>query len=68
MKATMKTALNTHDVNPELLGGTAEMSKYRVWPDGTVQDSEDPPHSWMSDDYLIVDAVDEDSACAQVNL
>lgn len=33
--------------------------KYRVWPDGTVQDASEEPYNWMSDDYLIVEAENE---------
>ncbi len=36
---------------------------FRVWPDGTVQCTEDgAPHSWMSDDYRVVEAIDESRA------
>ena len=36
---------------------------YRVWPDGTVQSSEDgEPYSWMSDDFMVIHAADEDEA------
>jgi hypothetical protein len=36
---------------------------YRVWPDGTVQMVEDgAPYSWMSDDYRLVLAADEEAA------
>lgn len=35
---------------------------FRVWPDSTVQDSDDEPHDWMSDDYMIVWARDEADA------
>lgn len=38
------------------------MTRYRVWPDGTVQEAWEPPHSWMSDDYEYVDAHDEHDA------
>jgi hypothetical protein len=41
--------------------------KYRVWPDGTVQDAEDTPHGYMSDDYLEVWAVDMDTAADLAN-
>jgi hypothetical protein len=42
------------------------MDKYRVWPDGTVQAFEDgEPYSWMSDDYAVVDAYNEDDAVAK---
>lgn len=38
-------------------------SLYRVWPDGTVQDvDEGEPYPWMSDDFLLVIAPDEDAA------
>lgn len=42
------------------------MSMYRVWPDGTVQDSEEPAHSYMSDDYQTVAATSESAAYYQV--
>ena len=36
---------------------------FRVWPDGTVQPVEDgDPYSWMSDDYVVVEADNEDEA------
>ena len=36
---------------------------HRVWPDGTVQSSEDgAPYSWMSDDFMTIHAADEDEA------
>ena len=43
------------------------MGAYRVWPDGTVQDAEDTPYSWMSDDYTVVNAESEESAIRQCN-
>ena len=43
------------------------MDAYRVWPDGTVQDAEDTPYSWMSDDYTVVNAESEESAIRQCN-
>lgn len=43
--------------------GSDGKSTYRVWPDGTVQATEDgEPYSWMSDDFMEVDAMDEDEA------
>ena len=39
-----------------------KMNLYRVWPDGTVQDADDEPYSWLSDDYMLVHALDEDNA------
>ena len=36
---------------------------YRVWPDGTVQSIEDgEPYSWMSDDFIVIHAKNEDEA------
>ena len=43
------------------------MNRYRVWPDGTVQELSDEPYSWMSDDYLVVDAEDECDAVVKAN-
>lgn len=37
-----------------------ELEPYRVWPDGTVQDTSEEPYRWMSDDLQIVYAKDED--------
>ncbi len=38
-------------------------SFFRVWPDGTVQAVEDgSPYSWMSDDYMVVEARSEAAA------
>ena len=40
-----------------------QSNEYRVWPDGTLQDvSEGPAYSWMSDDYVIIEADDETAA------
>lgn len=41
---------------------SAPLYRYRVWPDGTVQDLDDEPHRWMSDDYEVVSAADEEEA------
>jgi len=36
---------------------------YRVWPDGTVQSVEEgAAYTWMSDDYMRVEATSEDEA------
>lgn len=35
---------------------------FRVWPDGTVQDSCEEPYDWKSDDYQIVEAESEEAA------
>ena len=41
---------------------------YRVWPDGIVQASEGgEPYSWMSDDFMLIHAVDEDEARSLAN-
>ena len=43
--------------------GNDEQLAYRVWPDGTVQATEDgEPYSWMSDDFMVIRAADEDEA------
>jgi hypothetical protein len=37
-----------------------ELIRWRVWPDGTVQECDgEPPYSHMSDDYMLVDAFTE---------
>ena len=41
--------------------------KYRVWPDGTVQEEHETPYSWLSDDYQIVEAEDEEDALRKVS-
>jgi len=39
------------------------MVSYRVWPDGTVQAVEEgAAYTWMSDDYMRVEATSEDEA------
>lgn len=38
------------------------LEEYRVWPDGTTQNAEEPPYLSMSDDYTIVKAVSEQRA------
>lgn len=35
---------------------------FRVWSDGTVQDTEEDPHRWMSDDFVIAWAYNEAEA------
>lgn len=45
---------------------TKDLQFYRVWPDGTVQDSEDRPYEWKSDDYLMVEADSEEEALERV--
>lgn len=39
---------------------------FRVWPDGTVQEADEPVYSHMSDDYVLAWAYDEDTANASV--
>lgn len=46
----------------------ADTVKYRVWPDGTVQEEHETPYNWLSDDYQIVEAEDEEDALGKVNL
>ena len=38
------------------------LTRYRVWPDGTVQEGAESPYAWMSDDFEYVDATDEEQA------
>jgi hypothetical protein len=38
------------------------LNKFRVWPDGTAQWVGEPAYSWMSDDYEVVVANDEEDA------
>lgn len=47
-----------------------ELEKFRVWPDGTVQQVSGPEsiYSWMSDDYQVVEAVDEEDALRKARL
>lgn len=40
------------------------MFTYRIWPDGTIQESHEAPYSWMSDDYIYIDADSEEEALA----
>jgi hypothetical protein len=35
---------------------------YRVWPDGTTQEQEEEPYQWMSDDFVVVAADNEEEA------
>lgn len=36
------------------------MSEYRIWQNGTIQDVQDgEPHSWASDDFMVVVAGNE---------
>lgn len=41
---------------------------FRVWPDGTVQEADQAAYSWMSDDYALVWAYNEDEALNQANV
>lgn len=39
------------------------LAAFRVWPDDTVQAVDDgAPYSWLSDDFLVVQAADEEAA------
>ena len=49
----------THAINPQRY---YDQTCFRVWPDGTIQDVEETPHSHMSDDYCHVWAYSEDEA------
>lgn len=41
---------------------------YRVWPDGTVQDANEQCYPFLSDDYIVVQALDEEDADYLVNV
>ena len=45
-----------------------KLEKFRVWPDGTVQQVSEPIYSWMSDDYQVVEAADEEDALRKARL
>jgi hypothetical protein len=51
-------------IEPDTTGmGFYDEEPFRVWPGGAAQRVEDgPPNSWMSDDYAIVFARDEEHA------
>ena len=52
---------NTYE--DQMGSGVYDYLTFRVWPDGTVQCTEDgPPHSHMSDDYMLVTAQTEEEA------
>ena len=45
------------------MGDPEATVRYRVWPDGTVQAVEEgAAYTWMSDDYMRVEATSEDEA------
>ena len=44
-----------------------DMTLFRVWPDGTVQEADQSAYTWMSDDHALVWAYDEDDALKQAN-
>lgn len=57
----------SRDANKKLEKPT--MIRYRVWPDGTVQEAEGTePYSWLSDDYAVVHAEDEEAALRRAAL
>ena len=39
---------------------------YRVWSDGTTQEANQEPYSWMSDDFTVVTATSPEEAAARV--
>ncbi len=39
-----------------------DLIEFRVWPDGTVQETVEPPLTHMSDDYRVVQARDVNHA------
>ena len=44
------------------------MTKFRVWPNGVVQEADEEPYSWLSDDYMIVEAEDEEDALVKAGV
>lgn len=38
------------------------MFEYRVWPDYTVQESNEIPYTFLSDDFVLIDADSEKEA------
>jgi len=54
---------------PQLAAKPEGLVAHRVWPDGTVQSTEEgAPYSWMSDDFLVVNAENEEQALLLANL
>lgn len=45
-----------------------DLEKFRVWPDGTVQQVSESICSWVSDDYQVVEAADEEDALRKARL
>lgn len=45
-----------------------DMTLFRVWPDGTVQEADQSAYPWMSDDHALVWAYNEDEALKQANV
>ena len=41
------------------------ITRYRVWPDGAVQEADTPAHHWKSDDYELVEAPTPEDAWAR---
>lgn len=42
------------------------MFTYRIWPDGTIQESHEKPYPWMSDDFIYIDADSAEEALASL--
>lgn len=38
------------------------MFTYRIWPDYTIQEADEPPYEWKGDDYLLMNADSEEDA------
>jgi len=55
-----------HTYEDQMHSGVDDRLQFRVWPDGTVQcvDEQPEPYPWMSDDFQVVWAMDEDEARA----
>lgn len=41
------------------------MTRYHVWPDGWVEDIDYEPPQWRSDDFMLIEAEDEEAPLAE---
>ncbi len=62
-------AKDFYKIFKELPHGYYELTAYRVWPDGTTQEAEEgPPYSHKSDDFITIEAFDEEDALFRANI
>ena len=45
-----------------------DQTRFRVWPDGTVQEADQSVYPWMSDDHTLVWAYNADEALIKANV